>query len=126
MDIPSLNIAAHKFFSLTCNYPKGKGDQFKSYMEKNHPGAPLVHVVNGKGSRQDICIDAAPCFYMNHPYWVEFLDELICYGDTDNKLELSLWIALTSTEYIAVTRGMSIIKFAISDQLRYLAGKHMN
>ena len=84
-------------------------------MEKNHPGAPLVHVVNGKGSRQDICIDTAPCFYMNHPYWVEFLDELICYGDTDNKLELSLWIALTSTEYIAVTRGMSIIKFAISD-----------
>ena len=123
MDIPSLNHAAHKHFSLTCNYPKGKGDQFKSRMEKNHPGAPLVHVVNGKGSRQDICIDAAPCFHMNHPYWAEFLDELIFYGDADNKLERSLWVALTSAECIAATRGMSIVKFAISDQLRYLAGK---
>ena len=45
-----------------------------------------------------ICIDAAPCFYMNHPYWVEFLDELMCYSNSDNNLERSLFIALTSTE----------------------------
>ena len=47
----------------------------------------------------------------------------MCYGNSGNNLEHSLWIALASTEYIALTRGMSIIKFAISNQLRYLAGK---
>ena len=47
----------------------------------------------------------------------------MCYGNNYNNLERSLWIALASTEYIAVTRGMSIIKFAIDNQLRYLAGK---
>ena len=50
MDIPSLNLTAHKFFSLTYNYSKGKGDQFKSYIEKNHSRAPLVYIVNRKGS----------------------------------------------------------------------------
>ena len=117
MDIPSLNHAAHKYFSLTCDYLKGKGNQFKSCMEKNHPGVLLVYVMNGKGSRQDVCVNAAPCFCMNYPCWVEFLDKLICYGDSDNKLECSLWVALTSAECVAVTRGMSIVKFTISDQL---------
>ena len=62
IDISLLNHAARKYFSLTYNYSKGKGDQFKSCMEHNYLGAPLIHVVKGKGSQQDICIDAAPCF----------------------------------------------------------------
>ena len=90
IDILSLNHATHKHFSLTCNYRKSKCDQFKSCIEYNYAGAPLIHAVNGKGSRQDMCIDTAPYFHMNHPHWVEFLDELICCGDADNKLEQSL------------------------------------
>ena len=121
MDIPSLNYAAHKFFLLIANYPKYKGDHFKLCIEVNHPGASLAHIMNEKESKQDICIDTAPCFYMNHPYWIEFLDKLICYGKIENKLERSLWIALTSIEYITVTHAISIVKFAISDQLQYLA-----
>ena len=47
----------------------------------------------------------------------------MCYGNSDNNLERSLWFALTSTEYIAITQGMSIIKVTIGDQLQCLAGK---
>ena len=84
-------------------------------MENNHPEAPLVHVANGKVSTQDVCIDAAPCFYINHPHWLVFLDELMFYGETEIKLERSLWVALTSTEHIVVTRAMSIFKYSIED-----------
>ena len=62
----------------------------------------------------------APLFHINHPYWVEFLDELMCYGETENKLEQSLFVALSSTDHIAVTLAIGIMKFAISDQLRHL------
>ena len=71
MDVSSLDHVPHKFFSHTANYPKGEGDQFKSYMKKNSE-APLVNVVNKKGSRQDICIYDVPFFYINHSCWVDF------------------------------------------------------
>ena len=51
IDIPFLSLTAYKYFSLACNYPKGKGDQFKSHMKKNYPRAPLVRVLNGGGSQ---------------------------------------------------------------------------
>ena len=50
-----------------------------------------------------------------------FLDELTCYDETEKKLEHSICVALSSTECIEVTRVMSIVKFAIRDQLRFLA-----
>ena len=59
----------------------------------------------------------------SYPYWIEFLDELMCYSNSDNNLECSVWITLTSTEYIAIMQGISIIKFTISHQIQYLVGK---
>ena len=54
---------------------------------------------------------------MNYPYWIEFLDKLICYRQTENKLEYSLFVVLSSIEHIAVIRALSIVKFVIGDQL---------
>ena len=50
-DIPILNRVAYEYFSLIVNYPKGKGDQFKLYREKNYPRASLVYIINCKGSQ---------------------------------------------------------------------------
>ena len=50
-DIPALNRVAHEYFSLIVNYPKGKGNRFKLYREKNHPSTPLVYIINCKGSQ---------------------------------------------------------------------------
>ena len=51
IDIPILNRVAHGYFSLTANYSKSKGNQFKLYIEKNYPSTCLVYVINYKGSQ---------------------------------------------------------------------------
>ena len=51
VDIPILNRVAHEYFSLTANYSKSKGDQFKLCIKKNYPSTCLVHIINYNGSQ---------------------------------------------------------------------------
>ena len=55
-----------KEFSFPANYPKGHGDQFKLWMEVNHPGALLVTVKRSSGSRQYLAVEGAAAVYWNH------------------------------------------------------------
>ena len=108
-NLSDLCRAAHKEFSLTALYQKGKGELFKEFMESEHPGAFLFPIPNVNGTRQDIVVDAAHSLYTNRPFYVHFLTEVLSYKTGDNKLELSLCISFTSEEMVAVMRGMSIL-----------------
>ena len=122
LDIPSCVRALHKQFSLAATYAKGKGETFRTWMSKNHPNELLWHVKSVNGSRQDICVDASACIFWNRKYYVKFLATHLCYGNKDNCLEDSLFVILTSTEFIAVTRVMCMLMVAVSQPWRYLAG----
>jgi hypothetical protein len=64
---------------------------------------------------------------MNYPYYVEFLDMALRKPKRTNKgpsiLQMNLFVALTSSEMIALSRLLSIIHLFIVVPCRYLAGK---
>ena len=93
--------AIDKEFSLCCNYPKGDGEAFCAWMLQYHPGALLLPVERGSGSRQDFTVDSAGAVYMNRRYYVDFLDECLTV-DNSNILQHNLFIVLTSSQMIAM------------------------
>ena len=67
--------AVDKEFSLPANSPKGHGDEFKHWINLNHPGAFLVPFTRTAGSRQHLDVEGAAAVYWYRKYYVEFLDE---------------------------------------------------
>jgi hypothetical protein len=98
--------AFDKEFSLCTNYPKGHGRLFRQWMKVNHPGELLWHVERAaSGGRQDVASMAALAIFWNRHYCIDFLDEILTYGDAgakDNILANNLWILLSSVEMVAV------------------------
>ena len=117
--------AVDKEFSLSANYPKGHGNLFLEWIREYHPGVLLLHVERAGGSRQDLCTEGSMAIYMNHPYYVQFLDnQLRKYRkDKPSLLQQNLFIALTSQEMIALSRLLSIFHIAVCIPFRWLAGK---
>ena len=113
--------AVDKEFSLNCNYCKGHGDEFNTWMKMYHPGSFLFPVVRGGGSRQDFTTDGAGAVFMNRTYYVQFLDQALT-AKGDNILQKNLFIILTSVEMIALSRVYAIFHVAICLPLRYLTG----
>ena len=64
--------AVDKLFSLSCKYAKGAGMEFRSWMDKYHPGAYIHKVEQTVGSRQDLTVEGASAIYMNRRYYVQF------------------------------------------------------
>ena len=65
---PSIEMvlrAVDKEFSSCANYPKGHGELFREWIEKNHPGTLLLHVERESGSRQDLCVEGAGAVFWN-------------------------------------------------------------
>ena len=69
--------AVDKEFSLSANYPKGHGKIFLEWIWEYYPGVLLLHVERTAGSRQDLCTEGSMAIYMNYPYYVEFLDNML-------------------------------------------------
>ena len=63
---------------------KGKGEKFKLWMKKQHPGFLLWNAYHVKGSRQDFCATGA---YWNRLACIDFLDYLLLHKKKENKLE---------------------------------------
>ncbi len=59
---PGINFLA---FVLTIPRDKGQGKHFAAWLRVNKHGTPLYHVVGAQGSRNDLCLIAAPAIYMN-------------------------------------------------------------
>ena len=53
-DLAHVICAFHKEFSLTANYPKVHGENFRDWMIKCYPKEFLTHAERATGSRQDI------------------------------------------------------------------------
>ena len=66
--------AYDKGFSQNANYVKGWGEDFAPWHKKFKSTEPLYHVENAQGSRHDLCLLAAPAFYMNRLTCLEYMD----------------------------------------------------
>ena len=121
-DLANIIRAYHKEFSLTSNYPKGHGEQFRDWIIENYPLEFLLHAERATGSRQDIICMGADAVYMNRPLNVEFLDERLSIKDNTHILQQNLFIILSSLEMIAVSRLFSILHVSIVIPIRWLAG----
>ena len=111
---------------MSSDYPKGHGELFIEWMREKHPGALLLHVERASGSRQDLCTEGSMAILMNYPYYVEFLDRSLRKRNKNDKasiLQLNLFVALTSSEMIALVRLLSILHVSVCMPVCWLAGK---
>ena len=96
-------------------------------MREKHPGELLLHVERSSGSRQDLCTEGSMAIIMNYPYYVEFLDQMLRKiqkkGQKPSNLQQNLFIALTSSEMIALVRLLFILHISICMPFRCLTGK---
>ena len=63
---------------------------------------------------------------MNYTYYIEFLDQSLRKRNKNDKasiLQQNLFVALTSTEMIALVRLLSILHISVCMPIRWLAGK---
>ena len=97
LDIEDLFRCIDKEFSKTANYAKGHGSEFFWWMQEFHPDAYLFPVIRALGgTRQDLCVEAAPAVLMNLPYYLHYLHWRIeaTGGSFDNILQTKLYIML--------------------------------
>ena len=94
-----MNGAYKKEFSQCCNYPKGGGIFFKTYLRKKFPGITLYHVENTDGSRQDIIFMSSLAMALNRLVNVKYLHYCMEFAKKDemNILRQNLYILLTSS-----------------------------
>ena len=88
-----------------------------------YPKALLLHVKSTEGGRQDMACEGACTFYMNRPYWVEFIDERLRQPGANNILQECLFVEMTSIDMVASARIHSILHLAIVIPHRWLSGK---
>ena len=110
--IKSVLFAVNKEFSLCANYPKGNRELFCDLLETYHPVEMLLHIERESGSCQYLDFKVTGEVYMNHPYWIEFLDERLR-TPRDNLLQENLFIILSSSEISALAHLCAIIKITI-------------
>ena len=116
--------AFDKFFSLSANYPKGKGKDFAEYMKEKFLGVLLFHVEGAQGSRHDLLFMAAPAIYMNRWHCLTYALYLLRIPKKqDNILLRNLVVMMTSVEMVAVSRLFSILYISVIFPMRWLAGK---
>ena len=75
--------AYDKEFSQCCNYPKGGGMFFTTYLRKKFPGITLYHVENMAGSRQDIIFMSSLAMALNRPVNVKYLQYCMEFAKKD-------------------------------------------
>ena len=117
--------AIDKCFSLCCNYPKGKGEAFKAWVEDYHPGCFLMSILRTSGSRQDLTVEGAGAVYMNRPYYMGYLNMALSGGDENaqNILLNNLFIVMSLLEMVAATCVLAIFYSSICLPMQFLAGK---
>jgi hypothetical protein len=117
--------AFDKLIKLSCNYVKGDGDFFATFVRKHHPGILLYPVESTHGSRQDIVFSSSVAMVMNCDVVIRFLDYMLSMPDNDGDsvLRRNIFCVLSSSEMIAQCRVLAILHFMAMLPLRWLAGK---
>ena len=104
-------------------YAKGKGREFKAWVEKHFGSAMWVPFANAAGSRQDMALDGALPIFANRKIALEFLHGLVNVPRADNVLEKFLWRLLRCNEITALLRVCTLWKLIVTDPMRWLTGK---
>ena len=104
-DLMNIHRCIDKECNETANYAKGPGDERKIWLERNHPGLlnfPVTRTLGG--DRQDVVFEACLGSYYMRPYHVKWLIYSMSTLDTENILQRSMFIQLTSREMISQLR----------------------
>ena len=121
-DLAHVIRAFHKEISITANYPKGHGKQFRTWMMKRYPNEFLMNTNRATGNRQDIITMGAGPIYWNRKLNVKLLDDVLRVKGASNILQEFLFTVLSSLEMIANSRFFSILHLSICLPFRRLAG----
>lgn len=112
-----------KFFSLTCNYAKGKGEDFAEFVKEKFPGDLLFHIEDAQGSRHDLPFIAAPAIFMNRLVCLEYACYLLRVPKKKDSILLkNLACLMTSNEIVALSRLFSILFISVVLPMHWLAG----
>ena len=87
-----------------------------------HPETLLLPVERSSGSRQDLTVEGAGAVYMNRSYYLDFLDGCLT-ANNNNILQQNLFIVLTSSQMITMSRVYAIFHVAICLPMRFLVSK---
>ena len=110
-----------KEYNRTANYAKGTGDQYADWLGRFRPGRrylPIVRVLGG--NRQDASFEGAFPIYDSMSDMLKYTDQ--CLMCSENILQQSLFIVLSSMETIAQLRIASILYLSVIIPMRWLAG----
>ena len=105
------------------NYPKGRGELLREYIETYQPEALLIHVKRSSGSHQDLDFEGSVAVYMNCPDLIEFLDKLLR-TPGDNIQQENIFIILSSLEMTALAHLCAIIHITICLSTFWLKGNY--
>ena len=85
-----------------------------------------MHVERASGLRQDLCTKGSMVIIMNYPYYLEFLDEKLREkkkdGSLPSVLQMNLFVAMKSSEILALVRLLAILHLSVCMPHRWLAG----
>ena len=87
VDMVSIIRFVDKSFNLSINYPKGDGDDFKSFMDEFHPDVLLDHVISDNRNRQYILTKFVGPIQQSAPYFMKHLDQHMRACKKGNRLE---------------------------------------
>ena len=93
-DLAHVIRAFHKEFSITSNYPKGHGEQFRTWMMKRYPNEFLMHAERATVSRQDIITIGSGPIYWNRKFNVKLLGDVLRVKGASNILQENLFTVL--------------------------------
>jgi hypothetical protein len=86
--------------NVTCNYPKGHGNEYCDWKEEFHPGKRWLPVIRALGgNRQDVAFEAALPIYDQRQDILNFVAMQLEFGP--NILQDSLFLPLGSMQVIA-------------------------
>lgn len=120
-DFDQLLRGCYKDFHHGCNYYKGHGADFTSWMLEHYPDSFYMLLERAEGGRQDLDFDASVPIYMDRQYYVEYLQARVY--SRDHILDDFLFKSLTTEQFIASSRANAVIDLRVSRHLRWLSGK---
>jgi len=122
-EIMDLVRAVFKEFHQEGDYAKGKGcKEYRAWLHKTHPTAFYVRESRAAGGRQDLDFEGCVAIYINRPYYLQFLFELMRDPTHSNILEDFLYVVLISSDMLAAIRTYALLYVTFITELRYLAG----
>ena len=105
-------VVFDKEFRFCSKYPKGRGEVFFLWMEEKHQDFCLLHVERAPGSLKYLVVKGDGVVYFNHPYCIEFIDDLLQLPG-DNILQDKLFFILYLLEMVILTHIYSIINLSV-------------